>query len=172
MFEENVHLEDVLLNLALGHGLAGSKSVLTMLPKDIVQRFLAKEVEKCYWNSRRSSGLLTPTNTSSLRCDQICGKHPLVPFYDLKFRRVPILSVVSCPVQAKENLVLPLAKSSAVNDLTAPTMSRFIANRYKDLFKDGYEQNVVSTNDALACCPSNSSPLMESKLFRRRNVIP
>jgi hypothetical protein len=162
MFGENVHLEDVLLTVALGHGLAGSKSLLTMIPKDIVQRILAQEIEKCYWNSRLSIGLLTPQEMSVTRCNQICGK---LPYDDLEFRRAPI---VSCGVQAKENLYVPVPKSNILKDLTAPTISRFIANRFTDLLQNiEPSPSHLSTNGALA--RRASSP---RKVFRRLNNLP
>jgi hypothetical protein len=168
MFEESVHLQDVLLVIALGHDLEGSKSLFAMLPKEIMQSILAREIERCYWDFRSSIGLLTPTEISVSRCNHIVtGKSP---FEDLEFRRAPIASVVSCPqcpVQSKENRGVPFSKSTAFQNLTTPTISNFIANRYNDLFRDADDgQNLTSTDGALF--PRSSNPAAR-KVFRRMN---
>jgi hypothetical protein len=165
MFEESVHLQDVLLVVALGHDLAGSESLLASLPKEIVRSILAREIEKCYWESRLSIGLLTPTDTSVSRCNQLISG--TLPFQDLEFRRAPIPNVVSASMQPKENFVVPFSKSIALKDLTAPTISNFIANRYNDLFSDADANHTFhSTNDN----PPRHPPAR--KVFRRMNDLP
>jgi hypothetical protein len=164
MFEENVRLEDVLLVVALGHGLEGSKSKLTMLPKDIVQRILVREIEKCYWNSRQMIGLLTPPENITTRCNRISG---VMPFKDLEFQRGTVPPVSSF-AQAKENVVVSFPETATA--LTNSTISRFISNRYNNLFKQLEPiRSQVSKDGALtrrALSPTARKP------FRRINDLP
>ncbi len=60
LFKESVHIQDVLLQVALGHSLLGSRSCLAALSKDILQNTLATAIEEAYWESRSQEGLLTP----------------------------------------------------------------------------------------------------------------
>ena len=166
MFEESVHLQDVLLVIALGHDLAGSKSVLAMLPKEIVQSVLAREIEKCYWDSRFSIGLLTPTEPSISRYNQVISGKLL--FQDLELRRAPIPHAVSSSMQLKENRAVLFSKSTASKDLTTLTISSFISNRYSDLFRDEDGQTLTSTNENRFLPPSNPTA---RTVFRRMNDL-
>jgi hypothetical protein len=60
LFKESIHVQDVLLQVALGHSLLGSKSCLAALSKDIIQHALATAIEESYWEIRSQEGLLTP----------------------------------------------------------------------------------------------------------------
>ena len=168
MFEESVHLQDVLLVIALGHDLAGSKSVLAMLPKEIVQSVLAREIEKCYWDSRFSIGLLTPTEPSVSRYNQVISGKLLFQDNDLELRRAPIPPAVSSSMQLKENRAVLFSKSTAFKDLTTLTISSFISNRYSDLFRDEDGQTLTSTNENRFLPPSNPTA---RTVFRRMNDL-
>jgi hypothetical protein len=58
LFEGSV--QDILLQVALGHSLPGSQSCLAVLSKDIIQHALASAIEEIYWKIRSQEGLLTP----------------------------------------------------------------------------------------------------------------
>jgi hypothetical protein len=134
MFGEDVHLEDVLLVVALGHDLVGSKSVLKILPREIIHSILSREIERCYWDSRRSIGLLTPPEMNvTLRYNKNCAKLTLQA---LGIQRAAIFPVVKSSNAPKENLVSSSSKPIAFKDLTAPSMSRFITNRYSFLLTE------------------------------------
>ncbi len=60
LFKESIHIQDVLLQVALGHSLVGSQSCLAALSKDIFQHSLETAIEEAYWESRSQEGLLTP----------------------------------------------------------------------------------------------------------------
>ncbi len=60
LFKESIHIQDVLLQVALGHSLMGSQSCLAAISKDIFQLALAAAIEEAYWESRSQEGLLTP----------------------------------------------------------------------------------------------------------------
>ena len=60
IFDESMHIQDILLEIALGHGLRGSQSLLSLLSKDVLQHALASAIEECYWQQRADIGLMTP----------------------------------------------------------------------------------------------------------------
>ena len=60
LFDDFTHIEDILLQVVLGHSLPGSKSLLTFLSKDIIRNPLASAIEDEYWQRRSEQGLLTP----------------------------------------------------------------------------------------------------------------
>ena len=60
LFDDFTHIEDILLQVVLGHSLPGSKSLLTFLSKDIIRNPLASAIEDEYWQQRSEQGLLTP----------------------------------------------------------------------------------------------------------------
>ncbi len=74
LFEESVHVQDILLQVALGHSLIGSQSVLAALSKDIVQHALATAIEQAYWEMRSQEGLLTPK--PAVRASKFCTEIP------------------------------------------------------------------------------------------------
>ncbi len=76
LFEESVHVQDILLQVALGHSLIGSKSCLAGLSKDIIQHALAKAIEESYWKSRSQEGLLTPKPMAKAKKAIFCIEIP------------------------------------------------------------------------------------------------
>ena len=59
-------VEDLLLALALGYALRGTRSVLAQLSLDILQRVLRDQVEQSYWATRSQLGLVTPLPRSPM----------------------------------------------------------------------------------------------------------
>jgi hypothetical protein len=152
MFEENLHLQDVLLTVALGHSLSGSKSIFATLSKDILQNILAVEIETCYWKSRLDIGLLTPPGLNGSRCDQVSEKDPIQV---KEIRRETLLS----PAHPRRS-VAQFSKPFLLKENVAPKISSFIANRYADLINELQEedQNLSSTSGARVRRPSSLTP--------------
>ena len=72
-------LEEVLLSVALGHALRGTRSGFAQLSKDVLQTVLRAEVEKSFWATRRAQGLVTPPPQSP----------PPIPGAPQKYRAPP-----------------------------------------------------------------------------------
>ncbi len=142
MFEENLHLQDVLLTVALGHSLTGTDSLFATLSKDIMQNILAVEIETCYWKSRLDIGLLTPPGMNGLRYDHMSEK---ISVQDKETRRETLFS----PVHPRRGIA-QFSKPFSLKENIAPKISSFIANRYADLINELQEedQDIQSTSGA------------------------
>ncbi len=149
MFEENLHLQDILLTVALGHSLPGTSSVFATLSKDIMQNILAVEIEACYWKSRLDIGLLTPPGMNGLRYDQTSEK---IPIQDKDSRRETLFS----PVHPRRGIA-QFSKPFALKENVAPKISSFIASRYADLINELQEEDqaLQSTSGAPIRRPSS-----------------
>ena len=60
LFEKDVHLQEIVLRVVLGHSLKSSGSHLSLLSPDIIRHALVPAIEEKYWKSRLQEGLLTP----------------------------------------------------------------------------------------------------------------
>ena len=57
------HLSDILLQIALGHSLKASHSLLTTIPCEVLQQHIARHVRALYEEDLTDRGLLTPVQT-------------------------------------------------------------------------------------------------------------
>ncbi len=124
MFEQDFHLQDILLVVAMGHSLPESKSGLASLSKDIIQNILTPAIEQSYWKSRSKIGLVTPTGNSESRCHVIVSSDSST---DQQFRRESFAS----PSLPKIGVV----PFSLVNSREL-RISSFLASRYAELVED------------------------------------
>ena len=132
MFDRDVELHEVLIMIALGHGLRGSKSELALLSKDIIQNVLAPEIEKCYWKSREAIGLLTPTALGP-------GLGQRIPE---KMISQNGFCMQALPSRPKEGSV-PFSLISSTSKI-----SSFIASRYADLIADIHGKDLHRSQNA------------------------
>jgi hypothetical protein len=58
MHSSDVHIHDILLQVALGHNLTGSQSCFAVFYKEILQNALVKAITEAYWEVNWQSGLL------------------------------------------------------------------------------------------------------------------
>ena len=124
MFEQDFALEDIILIVALGHGLSETKSAFALLSKDVMQNILVPEIEKSFWKSRAKIGLLTPTGTSTSRCHLIDSSESSA---GQQFRRETLISP-SLPRLGVVPFSLCLNKEIRI--------SGFLASRYAELVHD------------------------------------
>lgn len=62
----SMHLEDILLAVALGHSLHRSESLLAALPREVMQHHLARHIRQLFLEDLSARGLLTPVHTPTL----------------------------------------------------------------------------------------------------------
>ena len=102
LFKESVHVQDVLLQVALGHSLIGSQSCLAALSKDIIQHALASAIEEAYWESRSQEGLLTPKPVA--RRSKFCPELPeMAELPDQAIRRAVVRPFSKSPILFRTN---------------------------------------------------------------------
>ena len=102
LFKESVHVQDVLLQVALGHSLIGSQSCLAALSKDIIQHALATAIEEAYWESRSQEGLLTPKPVA--RRSKFCPELPeMAELPDQAIRRAVVRPLSTSPLLFRTN---------------------------------------------------------------------
>jgi hypothetical protein len=129
LFQDNVHLQDILLQVVLGHSLRGSQSDLRHLSSDLIQNCIAPAIEECYWQSRTQGGLLTPKlkpkHQNRFQPPQVlAAETDYKKFRIAVARRKPaILPVTSEPFVLRKDLV-SIRNLFAESSETSPKRSR------------------------------------------------